>query len=164
MIRLVHRGDWAEKVQWKFTGEGINSFTNLLVLSRSSGFFPHSKNMETVVSRLIGHSKLPVDVTWSVDHCLSIHVSPVMNSQLVKGLPCLPLIDTGIGSSLLVTPSRISGSQSKLLDWIFNFINSILTSCNLGIIFWADWETEDVTKVIWVRTSNFLFQKWYIIS
>ena len=49
------------------------------VLSRYSSFLPQSKNL-LGVSRLIGHSNLPV----GVEGYLSLYVSPVMNRQLVQ--------------------------------------------------------------------------------
>ena len=33
--------------------------------------------------------KLPIGVNVSVDGCLSLYVSPVMNWRLVQGVPCL---------------------------------------------------------------------------
>ena len=39
--------------------------------------------------RLTGDSKLPVGVNVSVNGCSSLYVSPVMNWQLVQGVPRL---------------------------------------------------------------------------
>ena len=58
-----------------------------------SGFSPgplassHSPKRSKLGGRLIGHTKLPVGVNVSVDACLSLRVSPVMNWGLVLGDP-----------------------------------------------------------------------------
>uniref|UniRef100_A0A3Q3WUW2 PDZ domain-containing protein n=1 Tax=Mola mola TaxID=94237 RepID=A0A3Q3WUW2_MOLML len=43
------------------------------------------KHANLGVSRLIGHSKLPVGMNVSVDGCLSLYVSPAMNWRLIQG-------------------------------------------------------------------------------
>ncbi|MED6295250.1 hypothetical protein CHARACLAT_029711 [Characodon lateralis] len=62
------------------------------VLTGYSGFLPQSKNMTV---RLIGLSKLPLDVNECVHGCLSCMslCCPAMDWQPVQGVPCLSPVD-----------------------------------------------------------------------
>ena len=68
------------------------------VLSGYFSFLPQSENMQTGGS-VNGHSKLPIGVNNSMDGCLNLYVSPVMNWWLVQGVPLHWPQDSEIGSS-----------------------------------------------------------------
>ncbi len=57
-----------------------------MVPSGYPSFLPQPKDKQV---RLIGDFKLPVGVNVSVNGCLSLYVSPVMNRQLVQCQPGL---------------------------------------------------------------------------
>ncbi len=78
----------------QYAGGGF--LVSVWVPSGSSGLLPRSKDMQV---RLIGDSKSPVGVNVSVNGCLSLYVSPVMNWRLVQDVPCPCPMSAGIGSS-----------------------------------------------------------------
>ncbi len=74
---------------WSFNVLPVSSWA----LCRYSGFLHSPKTC-----RLIGDSKLPVGVNVSVNGCLSLYVSPVMNWRLVQGEPRPRPVSAGTGS------------------------------------------------------------------
>ncbi len=90
--------------------------------------------------RLTVDSKLPVDVTVSVNGCLSLYVSPVMNWRLVQGSRvCLPRprpMLAGTGSRPLHRHHPTTMQKEKWLlitnEWI-NFHIKCLNLHNVGL-------------------------------
>lgn len=82
--------------------------------------------------RLISDSKLTIGVNMRVC-CLFLYVSPMMNWELVQGLPCLRSVSAGTGSSVLwkcllvwrkvkhsATKRKSRGLRSSLLSTFFS--------------------------------------------
>ncbi len=92
--------------------QSIFLYASLHVLSMSawvsSGCFPHSSK----TCRRTGESKFPVGVTVSMNGCLSLYVSPVVNWQLVQGesRPC-PM-SAGFGSIPLRMNDELNGATT----------------------------------------------------
>ena len=141
--------------------------------SLASPYIPETCKLR--VRWLIGHSELPIGVNGSVDGCLSLYVSPVMNWRLVQTdlafaqrcwdslqSPCPPNISRrwmdGCSYSLVGADFVFVKWKRESVEWDFRF---------RAVSYWREWCYDQVNKaslyhqVTWVKDHLLKYLLWW---